>query len=356
MICEEAAFIHPTTFYNIIVPLLTVSATAWLNISTVSTERNNHFTDLLKNDFIKSLEVSLACDKCKREGKTAACEHRKHEIPPWSDDYSRKVVEKIYGEHHKEQFLRETMGVDEEAGPECFNAKRVDALFLEPRVPLPSQAISHIFVAIDPCAGSQDREKAGSDYGVVSICGPGTLILGAEALDVCDPDCGYEECVLEHFRRLFAIPQMQQAIAIVAFESNSGHHYALSKQIQHAFPSRIVLMGDKDLRKGGVTTTNKTKQAMMEVTQAALLKKDMHVAKEFVTTHAKPGALMEQFRAQMLRYREHRKPSDTPFGKDQVAWSGKSGNMKDDLAVTLQLALYWRERFWGDPTYRAHHV
>lgn len=352
IICEEAAFIDPVTYYNIIIPLLTVASTAWINISTVSPDKYNHFSDLLKNDFIKQLQVTLVCDACKRMGIMNQCTHRMHDLPKWTSEYARSVVKRIYGDHHQEQHLRETMGVDDQVGPECFNSKRVDKIFLGPRTPLPNKYISHVFVAIDPCAGSQDREKAGSDYAVVSIIAPGTTIVGAEALDVCSPEGDYEDRIIQHFRQLFS--KFKDATAIVAFESNSGHHTALSRRLLSTFVNRIVLLTDKELRKGGVTTTHKIKQHMMEMTQTAIIHDEVCVSAEFITSHAEPAKMLEEFRAQMLRYRAHKKPASTPFGQDKVAWSGKDGGRKDDLAVTLQLAIYWRSVFWTELKYKMY--
>ena len=60
----------PYLFYSIILPLLTVEGTSWINISTASVTLNNHFTNLLHNDYVRSLEITLCCQACLELGET----------------------------------------------------------------------------------------------------------------------------------------------------------------------------------------------------------------------------------------------------------------------------------------------
>ena len=96
---------------------------------------------------------------------------------------------------------------------------------------------------------------------------------------------------------------------------------------------------------------------MMELTRKYLKRSSVHLSNSFFTTHDKPRVLLDNMRDQLLRYRETRKVvSDDPYDQGKRAWSGKVGGLPDDLAVALQLVIYWRERFWEDgEKYEVYH-
>ena len=56
---EEAAFVKPKTFFVLIAPLLTIDKTVWLNISTPSYDRFNHFNRMMKNSNMKTLDIQV---------------------------------------------------------------------------------------------------------------------------------------------------------------------------------------------------------------------------------------------------------------------------------------------------------
>jgi hypothetical protein len=89
----------------------------------------------------------------------------------------------------------------------------------------------------------------------------------------------------------------------------------------------------------GVLTSNETKHAMSTILNTMLRERRVHVAKNLVSREPKMCAV--RLREQLEIYSYQFKAAVNTFGKDQIALSGKVGGMKDDLAICLQLGVYW---------------
>jgi hypothetical protein len=356
IICDEAAYIHANTLFDVVVPLLTIERAAWISLSTINKERHNPFNLMMKQTWLKTMVVSLACDSCRAGGATGKCRHREDDIPPWSSVGAREFTKQVYGTLRQDTFERETMGVDDDAGPYCFNELKVNELFSRPRVALENKSYRHVFVMIDPAGGSDIREKRGSDFAIVSFVQPGFTIVGAEAIDVLDPtEDGYKNRVAQHIERLQQVPQLRGATFVVIIENNFGTDWQeLGMQLQRRFAGHIYVLAEKN-NKGGVCTTPQVKQASMEFTRKHLIRDEIRFADCFVTTHEKPERMLDDWQAQFKHFREHKKPSDTPYGKGRIAYSGKD-NGPDDLVTVTQLGAYWMEQFWDNPKFKQYHV
>ena len=46
-------------FYHVVLPLLKMRNACWLNISTAATKMENHFTALMRDKIIQTLEITL---------------------------------------------------------------------------------------------------------------------------------------------------------------------------------------------------------------------------------------------------------------------------------------------------------
>ena len=348
IVCEEAAFINEVTFYEVILPLLTIKAASLLCISTPHADPYNHFNELLNNDKVRSLKLELVCPSCQRAGKVDICEHRLDRIPNFSSLDARDWVKSVYGDRRQEQYARENLGLNISRGPQCFDAMRVKEVFGQPRISLGDRSISHIFTAIDPCGGSNNRQKPGSDYAVVSIVAPGSILVGAEALDITNTDVAYFDLIVRHFKQMLQVPQLSSARLVVAIENNFGSDaVTLGLRLLDEFPNRLVLMQEKDLKKG-VGTTDVVKLNMMLLLREHLNSHQIRIADMFITGHAKADALILELRDQLLRFQEVKEAPKTQFGKTRRAWSGKINGARDDLAVGLMLALYWRGKFYAN--------
>lgn len=353
IVCEEAAFIPAATYFNIILPLLSIAKSSFLCISTPSTEPYNHFSQMLNSGSVTKLEVSLACEACRAAGVADACKHRADEIPAWSSEEAREWVKSIYGDRNKVQFMRESMGVNIQAGPEVYPADRIHEFFAQPRVKLPDQAIQHVFVAIDPAGGSVKGDARPSDYTVLSVAEPrgaAMFLIGLEAIDVTPMGLDFHAQIVEHFNRLLKLDQLRRAVFVVAIENNFGvEHATLGLRLQRAFPQRIILLHEEgqERDKAGVRTTNALKRDAVALTKATLLARRMVVAEELVSLHDKPREMFAEFEQQLLRYRGFLDEAKTPHGHDKLTYSGKVDGARDDMAMALMLALWWMQVFWS---------
>ena len=88
---EEAAFMPPSLFFEVVLPLLEVDRTSMLAISTPSPEGNmNFYTTMMDSKdpntgkpMFKVLKVGLACDACQAAGIASECTHMESFRPPW---------------------------------------------------------------------------------------------------------------------------------------------------------------------------------------------------------------------------------------------------------------------------------
>jgi len=200
-----------------------------------------------------------------------------------------------------------------------------------------------------PSAGEFLRRKT-------DMVSPDCTVVGVEAMLVSGLGLEYQETIIKHLHGLLKIPQLSSAKLVVAIENNFGvEAETLKAVIQRQFLHRVVFMREKELKEGVCTTSN-VKRTMMVLLRQALLAEQVSIANCLVTNHAKPVEMMEEFKGQMLRYREYKKPGITPFSAGKIAWSGKiNASTRDDLCVTLQLAMYWRSVFYHDVKYTKFH-
>ena len=350
IICEEAAFVNENTQFDAILPVLAVAKCAWLNISTPSKRSDDLFTMLMNNGVIRKLKIEQACSTCIAAGETEKCNHLQDDIPPWQSEENRNFLKGLY-ERRRVQFQREMQSVTSMVRPECFNEVKVRQVFTCPRGGLGGGARQHVFVAIDPAAGSQSSEGRGSDWAVVSITKPDCTIVGAEAIDVTGKGSSYEKLILNHIRLLLEIPELGSAYVVIILENNYGGVALahLLESIQLAFPGRVVIMSEKE-EKQGVWTSAEAKREMMGQLQIAFDMNQVQIADCFVTQHAKPAELVKDFMDQCLNYKEVREEYKGPLqDKLKIRFTGKtSDGMRDDLCMALQLAWWWRSQFVSD--------
>ena len=192
---------------EVVIPLLTVSTSSLLAISTLL-DGGNHYTKMLKlkdatgNQVFDTYEISLVCDECKKDPETQhLCTHKLDLLPRWLSSGRVETVRSLLGEDPvradagpvthahaalpashilhtsacaQAMFLRETMGLSVDSSAKSFSSASVNAFIARPRVSihLPPdfmnrerrEITSHIFTAVDPCGGGA------SAFSIASIC------------------------------------------------------------------------------------------------------------------------------------------------------------------------------------------
>jgi hypothetical protein len=167
IILEEAAYIDPNFAYETVFPLLIMGTTSLLAISTVTSEIN-FFTRLLRMrdkvtnlPMFTTLSVTLACAKCREDGKASECVHMLHLVPRWQSG-DRHIKLKTVMQDRPDLIESELSGLAFDSLQQVFKAGDLDIMFSQPPPDQVTNELIHIF--IDPAAGGP-----GSDYAVLSV-------------------------------------------------------------------------------------------------------------------------------------------------------------------------------------------
>ena len=128
IVCEEAAYMDPQVFYEVVVPLLGMRDTALIAISTIL-DPSNFYTklvDMVDSDGVPLFDVrkfELVCDACRKTKTPWRCTHMTDTMPPWlSEDKHHKIraflPEELVG--------RETMGVTMSDATKAFSDEYIE--------------------------------------------------------------------------------------------------------------------------------------------------------------------------------------------------------------------------------------
>ena len=98
---------------------------------------------------------------------------------------------------------------------------------------------------------------------------------------------------------------------------------------------------DAKRQRVGMLTTLQVKHAMCTLTNAMLREKriSFRSGESFISIDEE--GIKKLIQEEMETYSYQFKSATTVFSRDQCALSGKVGGMRDDLAIALQLAIYW---------------
>ena len=160
IILEEASRLDQAVFYEVVVPLLGVSNTAVLGISTPLGEDNyySQLSSLLdENDrpLFKTMTINLVCDVCRRaDSSMLQCVHRLSQLPAWKSQANQEKVKRIMSSV-PELFAREALGVITSERFGVFSAAQAKSILSLP-VAAPSSHLP-IFTVIDPTGGGDSK-------------------------------------------------------------------------------------------------------------------------------------------------------------------------------------------------------
>lgn len=176
---EEAAFISPMVFYKVIAPLMGVTGTSTIGISTPG--GGDNYYSILMNQRVNGrllfhvLSVGLACDACRAEGKTLECTHNKMNRPSWKSEQAQKLLRDIMP---PELFMMETLGINPEATNKAFSSDQVARLFRAPRIDVePTKGI--VWIMVDPSSsGDLAKKSRTAMVAFVATQMPSTAVYG----------------------------------------------------------------------------------------------------------------------------------------------------------------------------------
>ena len=157
----------PGFFYETVAPLLIVGNTSLIAISTLTSEINFYSRLLRMRDKVTNLplfsvlSVTLACAKCREDGKAADCAHMLHLVPRWQSG-DRHVKLKTVMQDRPDLIESELSGLAFDSLQQVFKSVDMEIMFSQTPPPWITNDVIHLF--IDPAA-----EGPGSDYAILSV-------------------------------------------------------------------------------------------------------------------------------------------------------------------------------------------
>ena len=277
------------------------------------------------------LQIELACQQCKDEGKAASCVHMLHLVPRWQSSEKHERLRVIMADR-PDLIESELSGLAFDSLQQCFRPGDIEAMFtIEP---LPPTLHNEIFIVVDPAGGGPH-----SDYALVSFQRErgNITVTGIESLNTKEPSKQFA-LLEEHIRKLRHNVYRSNSIITVFVERNlafeAEHH-------KHALGhlERVRFFTDEKAGRVGVLTTETVKYGAMEMFSILLREKRVSVCKHF---HSRsPDEMKVRLREQLEVYSFQYKEAANTFQKSRTALSGKVGGLKDDIAICLQLGCYW---------------
>ncbi len=148
-----------------------------------------------------------------------------------------------------------------------------------------------------------------------------------------------------HFQMLYDTPRYKDAWAFVAAEANMSYlDVDMIENILKKFPRVIMLRQDSSkLNRAGVWTGPHEKENYAAGLQRTLVNNMLYFAEDMVGGHLErdKNELLKQL---SLYRKEVKAPPEPMHGTYKVTYGGKSHGCKDDLAMSLQICLYWMLR------------
>lgn len=155
-----------------------------------------------------------------------------------------------------------------------------------------------------------------------------------------------------HFTKLRDNPAYQKALIVVYIEANMSFITAdeIATEFQKPIFEPIIFERRDDKKKGrvGIWTGPSTKEQMHSQMKEALTSNSLFYARSFISSDEKKQK--EQFEKEVGNFRLEKEASLVPWRIVKIFYTGKSSG-KDDLCITVQMALYWSKLRRDDPAF-----
>ncbi len=347
IVLEEAAFIDESTVKNVVMPILQKKGNLFISISSLK-EGSGLFSRMMKAvDFIQVKEISYVCDPCQAAGVRKICPHRLATLPPWISE-ENEFSKFLFGDD--EDIDREQMGVLVNNGKNCFPAHLIQSFIGWPRLRL-VEPVRCIFMAVDPCTGSENKLKALSDFAVVTICEPYTTIIGLEAVDVVRKE-DYVPILIKHIQKIRSMEWFENATIILDVEGNNAMEAGNVQELVRKC-GNVICLDDGD-RKPGTITTQASKEEMVDLFNIVLQAENFRIFEKLVTSDPNPAGLVQKLEDQLINMERHivAHPGVEKKAKHIISGKGERKNKKDDLALTLMRVIRSKHRYYFDEKFK----
>jgi hypothetical protein len=284
------------------------------------------------------------------------CKHKLHSIPDWSDEGRQTMIENIFKDR-QEDFFREAMGYNRKKENNCFNHTMTLEIFSKPRRSL-EDVVHHVFIAIDPCAGSDNIHKQTSDYAIIAMCNPGLTIIGMEAMNAALGSSHVDNTVVNFIRKIRAHPLCNRAYIVFACEHGTGMEAnRMYSMVMDSFEN-VIIMSSTTREHGGMKINNDVKQVMMEGLNRSINQRKISICRDFITSDPNPASLLEKLKKQLLAFERVYKEPKNRDSKASVTWNGKgpNHNQPDDLSIVLQWGVEIYTKYWTSGNYTDTHI
>jgi len=288
-----------------------------------------------------TLEVKLACDDCLKGDHPERCVHMTDEIPPWKSVAKFDMIKAIYG-NKIELLQRESMGLVTEDMQSVFKQKYVNLLFNAQKYSLAKEP-AFVFIATDPNGGGSSDMALVSiviEYNKICIVGMDSApVKGHEAI---------EKLLKAHVEALKRKPQFKESWFVFIPENNLGHEADHMAYMLRPY-RRIYTLTEK----GGIIGVNTTavrKELYSMETVKYLCQESIRFWDQMVVANPGGGAnekerVMEDFKEQLLSFKRVIVHPERGFSLPKIHYSGKSKGGRDDLVMSLMIAIYWTTEF-----------
>ena len=354
IVLEEAAHINPELFFTVIAPLMGVQGTAVLGISTPNSDDDNYYSMLMdlphpedpNKTLFHTIAIGLACDVCVSQGCASSCTHKADLIPHWKSAARQRTLEKIM-EANPLLHARENMGMRANDTHYLFRPQYIQNLRDRTPIVFPESA-DVVFCAVDPSGGGSQ-----SDYAMATIA----RINGVYAIVGLDhtpsaESAEVEAMVYRHLADIRNNPAYQYAIIVFYVEANMSWIEVDRMRIvaDRATIRPIYFAAHNTKDRLGVVTDEHTKIAYVDTLKRLLCDDRIGYASEFISADAKESQAELERQLRAFRRAVHQ-PGNVESQKARVYLTGKGSSRKDDLLLSLMMALYFSFLTREDPNF-----
>jgi hypothetical protein len=342
-VLEEASRIDMDVLHEVIAPMMKVSNSVLLALSTHLGE-DNYYTKLFDSNhpatarlFLR-IRVELMCARCKRGGvDPSKCSHLEHLHPAWLLGSNAERV-KLLMEGNSKMYAQEVLGVVWSDQTCIFKQAWITAFENRPCVPLPYRHGCFVTTMIDP-AGSGSSNTAMCSIVRRPDTGEIVIVGMAEANPQTTTDT--VEMIRQYMTSMRENPALRNLDHVMCVESNYGGPLIASMfwEISRAENARLFeYRSFQDI--SGVVTNNQNKCAAALSSIWDMCKNRIHFHESLVTLC--PGEegiqdVKKEFFAQCGRL--HKKFLSS--GKWTYSAKTSSGKGQDDIMIAFLFASYY---------------
>lgn len=344
---EEAAFMALDVFFEVIVPLLEMSTTALIAIST-PLDGLNFYSELFDlkgptgDSIFNTLKIGLVCERCQKLNQASTCTHMKHLIPSWKSASKYDMVKAVYGDR-KDLLARESQGQITSDAASVFSQECIDKFYKRPLFQSLNKP-DFIFLGVDPNGGGS------SELALISMAmqANNIVICGLESYP-CKGHKEIKQVLLSHVKALRLHPLYAQSWIIFFPENNLGQE---ASHMAHMLSEERKVYTYYEKKKAGVCTTHERKELYSVNCVQYFNQNAIHFGPQTICANPLQDAekrlsiVKKELRKQLLQFQKLVISKAQPYDLAKVVFTGKlKPGMNDDIIMTILFTAYWSQQF-----------